>query len=236
MSIIKTEAIILKCDNYRETSKIVTFYSKMHGKLKGIAKGVRSTKTKWGGALQPMAHLSLMFYYKENRTLHLISQAEYSKTHQSIYDDFDKMQTGFRIIELLNKTTPENHENRAMFDLTAESLENLDNATKNYVNVLFNYEFQLAKLLGFGINLHNFTGQNIDKKNENRYFYTERFSPGELKSLNLLGEGNFNTLMSLNISKSSERAIDRFFENYFSNHLENTVFLKAKKVFNSKVN
>jgi DNA repair protein RecO len=231
MAITKAEAIILKCDNYKETSKIVTFYSKQHGKLKGIAKGVRSTNTKWGGSLQPMAHLNLMFYFKENRSLHLISQAEYAVYYKNIYDDFGKIQIGFRIAELLNKTTHESHENRAMFDLTSSSLENLDNATKNYVNVLFNYEFQLAKLLGFGIDLHNFTGRNIDKNKENGYFYTERLPPGELKALQILGEGNFNQLMGLNISKSSEKAIDRFFENYFNSHLEGTLFLKAKKVF-----
>ncbi|MCI0448589.1 MAG: DNA repair protein RecO [Chlorobi bacterium] len=236
MSITKAEAIILKCDNYKETSKIVTFYSKSHGKMKGIAKGVRSTNTKWGGSLQPMAHLNLMFYLNENRSLHLISQAEYAAgytgTYKSIYDDFEKLQTGFRIVELLNKTTQENHENMAMFDLTLKSLENLNNATKNYVNVLFYYEFQLAKLLGFEIDLHNFTKKNIDKKKENGYFYTQRFSLGEIKVLNMLSEGNFNRLMNLNISKTSERAIDRFFENYFSNHLDSILFLNTKKVFN----
>lgn len=78
MPIVRTDAVILKCDNYRETSKIITFYSRSHGKIKGIAKGVRSSKTKWGGALQSMAMLSIMFYYKENRTLHLVSQARAS--------------------------------------------------------------------------------------------------------------------------------------------------------------
>jgi DNA repair protein RecO (recombination protein O) len=71
MSIINTEAIVLKCTNFRETSKIVTFYTKSHGKLRGIAKGVRSSKTKWGGVLQSMAYLNLFFYFKENKDLHL---------------------------------------------------------------------------------------------------------------------------------------------------------------------
>ncbi len=234
MGIIKTEAIILKCDNYRETSKIVTFYSKSHGKMRGIAKGVRSSKTKWGGALQSMGWLNMIFYYKETRTLHLISGAEYVKQLQQTYDDFDKLQLGFRIIELVNKTTPDEQVNLDLFDLMTKSLENLNAATKNYVNVLFNFEFNLAKLLGFGINVEKIFESNIDKLNGNRYFYETKFSPGDIKNLNLISEGNFNMLMSLNISKPAEAVLDMFFESYFKNHFEQTGHSKTKKVFNSQ--
>ena len=82
---------MLKCSNYREKSKIVTFYSRSHGKMRGIAKGVRDIKSRWGGVLQSMASLNLMFYYNENRTLHLISGADFAKSYQNIYDDFEKM-------------------------------------------------------------------------------------------------------------------------------------------------
>ena len=37
--LIKTDAIILATMKFRDTSKIVTFYTKEYGKIKGIAKG-----------------------------------------------------------------------------------------------------------------------------------------------------------------------------------------------------
>src|SRR5262245_34659887 len=129
MAIIKSEAVILKCDNYRETSKIVTFFSKSHGKLKGIAKGVRNSKSRWGGALQSMAYVNIMFYYKETGGLHLISNAEYEKPLPAIYNDFDKMQAGYRIIELINRATADHQENEKLFYLLVEALESLDSAT-----------------------------------------------------------------------------------------------------------
>jgi recombinational DNA repair protein (RecF pathway) len=52
-----------------------------------------------------MAYLNLFFYFKENKDLHLISNAEYAKSFKSIYNDYDKMQVGFKIIELVNRTT-----------------------------------------------------------------------------------------------------------------------------------
>jgi DNA repair protein RecO (recombination protein O) len=151
MSLIKTESIVLKCSNYRETSKIVTFYSRSHGKIRGIAKGVRSSKSRWGGALQSMAYLNLFLYFKENKDLHLISNAEYIQHYSSIYGDYDKMQAGYRMIELINRTTAEHQQNIDIFKLLKDTLGNLENATKNYMNLLFYFEFRLCELLGFGI-------------------------------------------------------------------------------------
>lgn len=234
MAIIKSEAVILKSDNYRETSKIITFFSKSHGKLKGIAKGVRSSKSRWGGALQSMAYINIMFYYKENGGLFLISNAEYEKSHQAIQGDYDKMQVGYRMIELINRTTADSQENPALFSLLVDSLGSLNDATKNYVNVLFNFEFRLIKILGFGMDLELLFGGDIDKSNRNQYFYDTKFSDGDLKTLNMICEGNFNSLMCLNISKSQEITIERFFEGYFRNHFEHIGFSKAGRVFKTQ--
>jgi|GEM_PF-750297 len=248
MAIIKTEAVILKCSNYREKSKIVTFYSRSHGKMRGIAKGVRDVKSRWGGVLQSMASVNLMFYYNENRTLHLISGADFAKSYQYIYDDFEKMQVGYRIIELINKTTEDHHENTALFELLTGSLDSLNNATKNYVNVLFNFEFRLMKILGFEIDLSSFEARSpenvIEKFPENNYNYIVKegntgygyncLTNGDIKALNILNDGNYNLVMNLNISKSSENMLDSFFDNYFKSHFDNLNFSNTKKVINSK--
>ena len=149
MSIIKTPAVVLKSDNYRETSKIITFYTQSHGKIKCIAKGVRKTSTKWGGCLQSMSYLNILFYYKENRSLHLLSNSEYIEAYKNLQDDNEKLKIAYQIAEIVNRTTVEYHENQHLFRLLVDSLSALNNATKNYVNVLFKFETILAELLGF---------------------------------------------------------------------------------------
>jgi hypothetical protein len=217
--LVKTEAILLKGTNYRETSKIITFYTRSHGKIRGIAKGVRSTKTKWGGALQSMAYLNLFFYFKENKDLFLVSNAEHITSFHSIYNDYEKMQAGYGIIELVNRTTADNQQNEDIFNLLKNSLELLENATKNYVNVLLYFEFKLCSLLGFQINseMLNFT-----------------LNPGEQKCIELINTGNFNSLLNLNISKPTERNLAKFFENYYKNELEHINNSKIAKVFKSQ--
>jgi DNA repair protein RecO len=227
MSLIKTEAVILKTSNYRDKSRIITLYSKSHGKLRAVAKGVRDVKTKWGGVLQPMAYLNTLIYYKENRSLHLISSAEYAGSFQGIYDNFEKMNVGFRIVELVNKTTADNHEIAGVFDLILDSLKMLNNATKNFVNLLFNFEFRLAKLLGFGVNLES----NILIKNS---YGTVKMSGIDLKVLKNIVKGSLEDITDAELLEQSEISIENFFESHFIEHFDNISFSKAKKVIFSK--
>ncbi len=88
-------------------------------------------------------------------------------------------------------------------------------------------------MLGFKINIDDLPANNIDKTVENGYFYETRFNPGELKTLEVISKGNFNSLMSLNINKSQVFALDRFFDSYLRDHFEHAGVSKAKKVFNS---
>lgn len=242
MAQIKTEAILLKGTNYRDRSKIITLYTKSHGKMSMVAKSVRDTKTRWGGVLQSMAYLNVIFYYNENRSLHLISGADYCKSFQSIYNDMEKMQIGFRIVELINKTTEDQHVSDNLFNLLVESLDNLNNATKNYINLLFNFELRLAKILGFELDMEElnqtlsggvlFTGGETLR---GEYYQSNpELTRGDKMNINVIADGNFNNLMSLNISKASVKSIDKFFDTYYRKHIENLGFSKAQKVINSK--
>ena len=259
MSIIKTPAVVLKTDNYRETSKIVTLYTESHGKLRTIAKGVRNSKSRWGGVLQSIAYIEAIIYFKENRTLHLLSSADYIDTFTNIYSNNKKIELAYSMIELANKATMENHESKALFYLIVEALQKLNDATKNYVNLLFNYEFKLAKILGFEVDRNiikrlttSFINKSIDSKSPNLYNYRPE-DPKDTKSgdykvndkgmvseepgkalFDILRNGNFEEVTSFNILKPSMAVLVDFFEKYFEDYFDNVNFSKTKRVFNSK--
>jgi recombinational DNA repair protein (RecF pathway) len=149
--IIKSQSIVLKSDNYRSSSKLVTLYTEDLGKLRCIAKGVRDTRTKWGSVLQPMSCLNTIIYYKENKSLHLLSSAEHEELFLSLYDDFGKTNIAYRLLELILRTTTDNHPNKEMFKLLKESLSVLNSSDTNLHNILLAFEFRLAELLGIGV-------------------------------------------------------------------------------------
>jgi DNA repair protein RecO len=193
-----------------------------------------------------MAYLNIIFYYKENRTLHLITGAEHCSTLRNLYNDYDKIQVAYRLIELVDKATIENHPHTELFSLLSETLKKLDDATKNFINMLFNFEFNLAKILGFGINTASF------ELNKNYYQFKPSYPQEHLKGsgiaadgnyhfseqnlgfLNAMNKGNFDEIMAFNIEKPHDAMLEKFFERHFQYHFENLLITKTKKVIMSQ--
>jgi DNA repair protein RecO (recombination protein O) len=147
--IVKTEAVVLKARRYRETSKLVTLYSRKYGKISGIAKGARETKSKFGAALEPMTHVSLVLYKKEHRDLHLISQSEIVQLFSHLHSDLDKIAAGLSVVELIDAAMHDEEPNEVVFRLLLQVLAELDAATKNLRNVLYYFRLHFLDLMGF---------------------------------------------------------------------------------------
>ena len=62
MAIIKTEAIVLKTFDFRETSLIAHFFTKDHGRVNGILKGIRKDPRKFASTLEPFSSNEIVFY------------------------------------------------------------------------------------------------------------------------------------------------------------------------------
>jgi DNA repair protein RecO (recombination protein O) len=152
--IVKTEAVILRSMRYRETSKIVTVFSRKFGKLRGIAKGARGPKSKFGAALEPMTFVSMVLYKHERRELHTISECEIVKLFPRLHADLNKINLGLIVVEFVEATVPEGEPSEAVFALLVEVLNELDLATKNIENVLYFFRLQILDLLGFRPTLH----------------------------------------------------------------------------------
>jgi len=230
--IIKTECIVLKSDNYRSSSKLVTLYTEELGKLRCIAKGVRQTRTKWGSVLQPMSCLTAIIYYKENKSLHMLSTAEHNELYLSLYDIFEKTTVGYRLLELVLRTTTDNHPNRDLFCLLKDSLRRLNAADSGFHTLLLAFEFRLAELLGIGV-----TQELVSESRTPFGTHSDRFLPAGIQSqselsriINSLRHWNFNQELGFNISKDTFISLDDFFEAYFRSHFEHKYPSKTKKI------
>ena len=147
--ITRTDAVVLKSMKYRDSSKIVTFYSRRFGKIKGIAKGARQMKSKFGAALEPLSAVSLILYKKDQRELQLISQCDLLKTYKTIHSELDRLAVGLSIIELLNQLTHDEEGNDALYALLVQSLDELERAQKHFMNFFLAFELRCASVLGF---------------------------------------------------------------------------------------
>ena len=63
--IVHTKGIVLKTFDFRETSRIATFFTKSHGKVKGIVKGIRKNPRKFGSYIDNFSVNDIVFYQWE---------------------------------------------------------------------------------------------------------------------------------------------------------------------------
>ena len=162
--ITKTEAVVLKSMNYRDSSKIVTFYTRRFGKVKCIAKGARQLKSKFGAGLEPITSVSLVLYKKEQRDLQLVSQCDAIKTYKSIHGELERMAVALAVLELVNNLAHDEEGNDALYQLLVETLDEIEHGKKNFLNLFFAFEIRCASLFGFSPDLEKCAhcGRSLD--------------------------------------------------------------------------
>ncbi len=151
--IVTTEAIVLKSMKYGETSRIVSLYTREHGKVSVIAKGARAAKSKYGAALEPMSYSQVVYYRKENRDLQTLSQADLLAQFRGVIDDPDKLVVGFALIEYIQSVIHGEEAHERLFDALHRSLTSLNAIDRNPRNVLLRFLLDLCQELGFGIDI-----------------------------------------------------------------------------------
>ena len=73
MSLYREQGVVLRTLRLGEADRIITFVTQGHGKVRAVAKGVRTSKSRFGARLEPLTHVSLLLY--EARVLDIVIQA-----------------------------------------------------------------------------------------------------------------------------------------------------------------
>ena len=73
--IIKTNAIVLRSIPYSDTSVICKLFTENKGKVTILAKGALNSKKFVSALLEPVNHIHLQYYHRENREIQLFKEA-----------------------------------------------------------------------------------------------------------------------------------------------------------------
>lgn len=109
MALYHDEGVVLRTAKLGEADRIVTLFTERHGKVRAVAKGVRRTKSRFGGRLEPFMRVDLLL--GEGRTFDTISQAESLAAYAgAIVGDVDSYAAANAIAETLNDLAGTEHE------------------------------------------------------------------------------------------------------------------------------
>jgi DNA repair protein RecO (recombination protein O) len=126
MPLLQSDSIILKTYPLGEADRIVAFFSRDHGKLRGVANGARRMKNRFGASLEPLAHSRIMFFEKENRDLVRIESADLLDSPMYLFSDYDRAVLAAHVVELTDHFLPEHEPHDAVFRLVRTTLQALE--------------------------------------------------------------------------------------------------------------
>jgi DNA repair protein RecO (recombination protein O) len=121
----QTEAIILRTYPLKEADKIVSFFSRDMGKARGVARGARKPKSSYGASLEPLSHVRLQYFERENAELLSIDSCELIQSHFESQQDYDRGVALAYFAEVTDQLLPEREPQDAFFRLLLVVMEDI---------------------------------------------------------------------------------------------------------------
>jgi DNA repair protein RecO (recombination protein O) len=146
----KDEAVVLRTMRLGEADRIVTFLGRAGGKIRGVAKGVRRTKSRFGGRLEPFGHVSLVLW-RGRSGLDTVTQVEIVEPFRPIREDLDRFALGEVMLEAVDRTVQEWERSPRIFTLLVDYLHALARISSPLV--LAGFLLRLCSIAGFAPSL-----------------------------------------------------------------------------------
>jgi DNA repair protein RecO (recombination protein O) len=145
MGLLTTPAVVTGSMRLGEADKLVTFFTLKKGKIKGVAKGARRLKSRFGGTLEPFTHVSVVLFERPGDQLARISQVDPIRSFRKAREDLEKIKLGANMINLVNRLTPDVEPNEKIFRLLIEGLSLLEAGSDPALSELL----FVCRLIGF---------------------------------------------------------------------------------------
>jgi len=144
-----SEAIILRTHKLSEADKIVVFLSRKSGLVRGVARGARRLKSRFGAGLEPFTKVSISWSEKEARELVSIRQVEIEKS----YFDLSRNPEAVEALEQMCASTllfvPPSQPDERMFRMVTACVDALGERPEVARAILTYFELWLLHLSGF---------------------------------------------------------------------------------------
>src|SRR5215475_14123006 len=122
MALRESEAIILRTYPMREADLLVTLFTRVEGKVRGVARAAKKSKRRFGGALEPMTYVRAFYDVKERVELVRLDACEVLESPMATQVSYARAVALGHIAELIDELLPDHEVNDAIFRLTLSVL------------------------------------------------------------------------------------------------------------------
>jgi DNA repair protein RecO (recombination protein O) len=122
---VKTQAVVLRSIRYGEADRIVHLYTPHRGRVGAIAKGVRRSRSRFGGRLEPFFRLDLILHEGRGELL-TVTSAETVDGYARLRDDGRALDAAARACDALGRLFETTEPHPEVYNLLCNELALLD--------------------------------------------------------------------------------------------------------------
>ncbi len=147
MALKESEAIVLRTYPLREADLLVTLFTRLEGKVRGVARAAKKSKRRFGGALEPLTYVRAFYEDRERQELTRLDSCEVLDSPLATEVSYPRAVALGHVAELLDELLPDREANDAVFRLALSVLSVLRGANV-WMPVTY-FQLWMTRLMGY---------------------------------------------------------------------------------------
>jgi len=147
MALKESEAIVLRTYPLRESDLLVTLFTRLEGKVRGVARAAMKSRRRFGGALEPLTYVRAFYDDRERQELARLDSCEVIESPLASEVSYPRAAALAHVAELLDELMPDREASDAVFRLSLAVLQELRGGTL-WMPLTY-FELWMTRLMGF---------------------------------------------------------------------------------------
>jgi DNA repair protein RecO (recombination protein O) len=147
MPLKESEAIVLRTYPLRESDLLVTLFTRLEGKVRGVARAAKKSRKRFGGSLEPLTYVKVAYDDRERNELARLDSCEVLESPLASEVSYPRAVALGHVAELLDELLPDREPNDAVFRLALSILAQLRG--KDYWLPITYFDLWMARLMGY---------------------------------------------------------------------------------------
>jgi DNA repair protein RecO (recombination protein O) len=147
MALKESEAIVLRTYPFREADLLVTLFTRLEGKVRGVARAAKKSRRRFGGALEPLTYIKVAYEDRERQELVRLDSCEVLESPLTSEVSYPRAVALGHVAELLDELLPDREANDTVFRLALSVLAQLRG--KEFWLPVTYFDLWMARLMGY---------------------------------------------------------------------------------------
>ncbi len=147
MPLKESEAIVLRTYPLRESDLLVTLFTRLEGKVRGVARAAKKSRKRFGGSLEPLTYVKVAYDDRERHELARLDSCEVLESPLASEVSYPRAVALGHVAELLDELLPDREANDSVFRLALSVLAQLRG--NDYWLPITYFDLWMARLMGY---------------------------------------------------------------------------------------